>query len=72
MSKYVKGLLEKQLERKFTDITDFVVLDFKGIGGNDNNEMRGVLKEKGIGITLVRNAMMRRALETLRAYSRPR
>ena len=65
MSKYVKGLLEKQLERKFTDITDFVVLDFKGIGGNDNNEMRGVLKEKGIGITLVRNAMMRRALETL-------
>ncbi|MBW8015997.1 MAG: 50S ribosomal protein L10 [Planctomycetes bacterium] len=65
MSKYVKGLLEKQLERKFTDITDFVVLDFKGIGGNDNNEMRGVLKEKGIGITLVRNAMMRRALDTL-------
>ena len=65
MSKYVKGLLEKQLERKFTDITDFVVLDFKGIDGNDNNEMRGVLKEKGIGITLVRNAMMRRALETL-------
>jgi len=65
MSKYVKGLLEKQLERKFTDISDFVVLDFKGIGGNDNNEMRGALKEKGIGITLVRNAMMRRALETL-------
>lgn len=65
MSKYVKGLLEKQLERKFTDVTDFVVFDFKGIGGNDNNEMRGVLKDKGIGITLVKNAMMRRALESL-------
>ena len=65
MSKYVKGLLEKQLENKFTDVTDFVVFDFKGIGGNDNNEMRGVLKEKGIGITLVKNAMMRRALESL-------
>jgi len=65
MSKYVKGLLEKQLERKFTDVTDFVVFDFKGIGGTDNNEMRGLLKEKGIGITLVKNAMMRRALESL-------
>jgi large subunit ribosomal protein L10 len=65
MSKYVKGLLEKQLERKFTDVSDFVVMDFKGITGNDNNEMRGVLKEKGIGITLVKNAMMRRALESL-------
>jgi large subunit ribosomal protein L10 len=65
MSKYVKGLLEKQLERKFTDVTDFVVFDFKGIDGNTNNEMRGVLKEKGIGITLVKNAMMRRAFESL-------
>jgi len=65
MSKYVKGLLEKQLELKFTDVTDFVVFDFKGIGGTDNNEMRGVLKEKGIGITVVKNAMMRRALESL-------
>jgi large subunit ribosomal protein L10 len=65
MSKYVKGLLEKQLERKFTDVTDFVVFDFKGVGGTDNNEMRGILKEKGIGITVVKNAMMRRALESL-------
>lgn len=65
MSKYVKGLLEKQLERRFADVTDFVVFDFKGIGGTDNNEMRGVLKEKGIGITVVKNAMMRRALVSL-------
>ncbi len=65
MSKYVKGLLEKQLERKFTDFNDFIALDFKGVGGNDNNEMRGVLKEKGIGLTIVKNAMMRRALESL-------
>ena len=65
MSKYVKGLLEKQLERKFSDVSDFVAFDFKGIGGNDNNEMRGVLKTKGIGFLLVKNAMMRRAMESL-------
>jgi len=65
MSKYVKGLLEDELKRKFEDVSDFVVLDFKGISGTDNNEMRGALKEKGIGFTLVRNSMMRRAMESL-------
>lgn len=65
MSKYVKELLEKQLERKFSNVSDFVVFDYAGIGGNDNNEMRGDLKSKGIGFVLVRNAMMRRALESL-------
>lgn len=65
MSKYVKGLLEKELEQKFTEVSDFVVLDFKGIAGNDNNAMRGALKEKGIRLTLVKNAMMRRAMESL-------
>lgn len=65
MSKYIKELLGCQLERKFTDVTDFVVLDYKGISGTDNNEMRGELKSKGIGFVLVRNAMMRRALESL-------
>ena len=65
MSKYVKELLQSELERKFDGVSDFVVLEFKGIGGNDNNEMRGVLKEKGIRVTLVKNAMMCRALENL-------
>lgn len=65
MSKYVKGLLQNELEKKFADISDFVILSTKGVGGNENNEMRGVLKEKGIGLTIVKNAMMRRAMENL-------
>ena len=65
MSKYVKGLLQSELEKKFADVSDFVILSTKGVGGNENNEMRGVLKEKGIGLTIVKNAMMRRAMENL-------
>lgn len=65
MSSYVKGLLQKELEKKFDGVTDFLVVDTKGIGGNDNNEMRGVLKSKGIGLAVVKNAMMSRALEGL-------
>ncbi|MCK4998080.1 MAG: 50S ribosomal protein L10 [Anaerohalosphaera sp.] len=65
MSQFVKGLLQNELSVKFADVTDFVVLEAKGVGGNENNEMRGVLKEKGVKLSVVRNAMMRRALEGL-------
>lgn len=65
MSKYVKDLFQGELEKKFDGVTDFMVLETKGVGGNDNNTMRGVLKEKGIHITVVKNAIMRRALDTL-------
>lgn len=65
MSSYVKGLLQKELEKKFEGVSNFLIVDIKGIGGNDNNEMRGVLKKKGIGLAVVKNAMMSRALESL-------
>lgn len=65
MSKYVKGLLQKELEKEFADVSDFVIVVTKGVGGNENNEMRGVLKEKGIGLKIVKNAMMRRAMENM-------
>ncbi len=48
MSKFVKGLLQNELSVKFADVNDFVVLEAKGVSGNDNNEMRGILKEKQV------------------------
>lgn len=65
MSKYVKGLLQQELEKKFAGVSEFLVLETRGVGGNENNEMRGVLKEKGIRLAVVKNAMMRRAMESM-------
>ncbi len=65
MSTYVKGLFQKELEKKFDAVGDFLVVDTKGVDGNDNNEMRGALKAKGIRLAVVKNALMSRALEGL-------
>ena len=64
MSRYVKELLEQELANKFADVADFLVVETKGVSGNENNEMRGILKSKGIKLTVVKNAMMRRALSS--------
>lgn len=65
MSKYVKGLLRTELEKKIKDeaIADFFVINTIGLNGTNANRFRSELRAKGIQILTVKNSLFKAALQ---------
>lgn len=65
MSYFIKNLVQTEYEKKFDGVEAFLVVDTTGLNGVDNNILRGELKKKQIRMTIVKNSLMRRAVENL-------
>ena len=59
MSKYVKGLMIQSIEKRLDGARDFVVVDMSKLDGNENNDFRMKLRDSGIELLAVKNALAR-------------
>lgn len=62
MSKPVKELIQKDYEGRFDGLEGALVVDIRGIGANQNNELRLNLLEQRIRVTVVKNTLARKAI----------
>ena len=63
MSKYVKDLLAKDLASRLDGVQDCVLANVIGMDANTTTSLRKHLREKGIGLMVIKNSIARRATE---------
>ena len=61
MSKYVKQLVTRDIQRQLDGVQDAVLVSTVGMDANTTNELRGELAEKNITMFVVKNSLARRA-----------
>jgi large subunit ribosomal protein L10 len=64
MSKRVKSLITAELQNKFKGAESIVVVDYIGIDSKTTAGIRSDLRKKQVKLTVVRNALAAKALET--------
>jgi len=63
MSKYVKQLVTRDIQRRLEGVQDAVLVSCVGMDANTTNDLRGELAEKNITMFVVKNSLARRATE---------
>src|SRR5215470_1525746 len=64
MSKRVKSMITAELQSKFKGADSIVVVDYIGIDSKTTGSIRSELRKKKAKMTVVRNAMAAKALES--------
>lgn len=62
MSKYVKGLVQSDFEKRLAGADSFLIINTTGIGGIANNQLRGELKKKKMKLMVAKNSLAKKAL----------
>lgn len=62
MSKLVKGLVQKEIAHRLSDVDGVAVINPRGISAIKNNLIRRRFREKGVRMTVVKNTLAKRAV----------
>ena len=62
MSKFVKGLVQKEIATRLGDVDGVAVINPRGIDAIKNNLIRRRFRAKGVRMTVVKNTLARRAV----------
>lgn len=63
MSKFVKNLLSRDLANRLDGVSDCVLADVIGMDAITTTDLRKRLRDKGIGMMVIKNSLARRATE---------
>lgn len=63
MSKFVKQLIMREITRTFKDVEGVAVVNPRGIDGTKTNQLRRKLRDNKLKMSVVSNALARKALE---------
>ncbi|MDG1875465.1 MAG: 50S ribosomal protein L10 [Mariniblastus sp.] len=63
MSKFVKDCLTKDLANRLEGVSDCVTANVVGLDANATSSLRKQLRQKGIGLMVVKNSLAQRATE---------
>ena len=63
MSKFVKGLITDELASKLDGVDDALLVEVAGLDANQSVSLRKELREKNIGLMVVKKSLARRARE---------
>ena len=61
MSKFVKEMMVREYRDRFSDISQALIVDIRGIEANENNALRLELHAKNIRVSVLRNTLARDA-----------
>lgn len=63
MSKSIKELLINDYKSRFQGFNDAAVISVRGVSGHDTTKLRKNLRAKKVRVTMIRNALARKAFE---------
>ena len=60
MSKAVKAMITNDLQTRFSDVSEAVMIEYAGLDAEEERVFRAELRQQGISVNVVKNTLIRR------------